>query len=365
VKIAFICNCLEPGKDGVSDYATLLAGECERHGHPTRMLALNDPFVASTAAVEAGARFSSSLSWAVRIEKAADQIRKFAPDFVSLQFVCYGFHPRGIDLFLAARLREIIGSSPVQIMFHEIWIGTGREAGFKDRFMGAIQRYGILRILRALDVRVVHTSNAPYAASLRACGLAASILPLFGSVPQPPPGRALRRRGDTLVFGLFGTLHPVWPPEPLITNLIKTGKKIEIAHIGRIGHAGEALWEKLVRDYGRNIKIRRLGEQPLESIAEFFSSEIDFGISTTPWALTGKSATVASMLEHGLPVIVNRDDWHSTIEIPEQAFSPLLIRMDNSFFAKLSASRRSEPKAILPEIAAQFLRDLHNSIGSS
>ncbi|HYF50971.1 MAG TPA: hypothetical protein VEJ63_16275, partial [Planctomycetota bacterium] len=31
-----------------------------------------------------------------------------------------------------------------------------------------------------------------------------------------------------------------------------------------------------------------------------------FGISTTPLEILGKSASVAAMLEHGLPVIVNR-----------------------------------------------------------
>lgn len=356
VKIAFISSCLEPGKDGVGDYTTLLAGECERRGHATRLLALNDPHVDSAAAGAARLRLSSSLRWAERVRQAREFLPEFGPDFVSLQFVCYGFHPRGIDFALAGRLREIIGDCPVHIMFHELWIGVENGAPIKDRFFGSLQRACVLNIVSKLNVRSAHASNAAYVELLQERNIRASLLPLFGAIPFSGTGASLRQQGDTLVFGMFGSLHPVWPPEPLFSLLRKTGKKIVVAHIGRLG-AGGALWEKMGRDYAGAIEFRRLGEQPAEKIAEFFRSETDFGIATTPWEIAGKSASVAAMLEHGLPVIVNRDDWHAGSGAMAHA-SPLLVKMDESLPEKIPTIQRAAPQSLLSPIAGQFLDSL-------
>ena len=142
---------------------------------------------------------------------------------------------------------------------------------------------------------------------------------------------------------------------PLFSLLKKTGRHITIAHAGRIG-SGEELWKKLMRDYSDTFEFIRIGEQPPDKIAEFFAS-VDFGIATTPWEIVGKSATTAAMLEHGLPVIVNRDDVHYA-GWSEQNYPPLLIKMDESLPAKLAGARRQQPRRILPEVAAQFLADI-------
>ena len=361
MKIAFLASCLEPGHDGVGDYTTLLAGECERLGHATRRLALNDPHAVHTGVDAGPLRLSPSLPWQERVEKAGNFLSAFAPDFVSLQFVCYGFHPRGIDFGLASRLREIIGPSPVHIMFHELWIGAEKGAPLKDRFLGGLQRSCVLRVARALDVRAVHASNSAYIAMLHERKIEASLLPLFGAIPFPRSASPVRGQGDPLVFGLFGALHPVWPPEPLFALLLKTGKKIAVAHIGGMG-GGAALWEKLEREYAGVIEFRKSGRQPAGRIAEFFRSEIDFGIAITPWELIGKSAGVAAMLEHGLPVIVNRDDWHAGDGASVAPASPLLIKMDEELPGKLSTVKRTEPQSTLPGVVAQFLGDLERAL---
>jgi len=64
------------------------------------------------------------------------------------------------------------------------------------------------------------------------------------------------------------------------------------------------------------------------------------------------------MLDHGLPVIVNRNDIHFR-GIPEIApISELLIPVDENFLKRLTAVKRQAPRPILPEVAAQFLHDL-------
>ena len=354
MKIAFLTSCLEPGRDGVGDYTTLLAAECARQGHSVCRVALNDPHVL----VQRGAdclRLGAMLPWAVRVEKARAFLARFAPDWVSVQFVCYGFHPRGTDARLAARLGKIIGPTPVQIMFHELWIGAEQGARLRERMVGALQRRVLMQLVRTLAPRVVHTSNAVYAGLLRDRGVAASRLPLFGNVPVLSRHKHTDASGDAWTFGLFGTLHPVWPPEPLFARLREMRKKIVIAHVGAMG-SGVALWEKIARDYSGAFEFRRLGEQPPEKIAEFFAG-VEFGIATTPWELVDKSGSVAAMLEHGVPVIVNRDDVHFA-GWSERGCSPLLIKMDESLSAKLAAARRRTPRSILPEVASQFLADI-------
>jgi hypothetical protein len=303
-------------------------------------------------------RLSPSLAWPERVEKAKEFLSAFKPDFVSLQFVCYGFHPRGIDFGLAGRLGEIIGRRPVQIMFHELWIGAEQGAPLKDRLVGNVQRSLLLRLPRVLDARVIHTSNAAYAAMLRERNVTAELLPLFGAIPinGTPPFP----RDDTLVLGMFGALPPVWPPEPLLSLLAGTGRKITLAHIGGIG-AGAGLWDKMERRYRGAVEFKRLGTQSPERIAQFLGAETDLGIATVPWELAGKSGAVAAMLEHGLPVIVNRDDWHLNKGADAGHVSPLLVKMDESLPEKLSTLRRARPQSRLPETAAQFLNALEHA----
>ena len=342
----------------MGDYATLLAGECERRGHTTRMLALNDTQIDSIITGEDSLRLPSTIPWKERVTKAREFISAFSPDFVSLQFVCYGFHPRGIDFGLAGRLREIIGKRAVQIMFHELWIGAEQGAPLKDRFVGNIQRSLLLRLPRMLDARVIHTSNASYVAMLRERNVSAEILPLFGAIPincaTPVP------RGDALALGMFGALPPVWPPEPLFSLLAATGRKITVAHIGDIG-AGESLWDEMERKYRGRVEFKRLGRQSPDRIAQFLDSEIDLGIATVPWELAGKSAAVAAMLEHGLPVIVNRDDWHLNKATDATPVSAQLIKMDETLPQKLSTPRRVQPQSRLPETATQFLNAMESA----
>jgi len=124
VRIAYLTTCLEPGRDGVGDYTWGLAEECAGLGHEVFRMALNDPYAESALAESSYIRLGASMAWEGRIAKARQALEEFAPDFISLQFVCYGFHPRGVDWRLADHLKEIVGNIPLQMMFHELWIGS-------------------------------------------------------------------------------------------------------------------------------------------------------------------------------------------------------------------------------------------------
>ncbi len=349
-RIAFLCGCAEPGKDGVGDYTALLAAECERRGCATLRIALNDGYVTGDSTAAAALRLGAATEWPARIEHAREAVERFAPDAVSLQWVPYAFHPKGIPWGIENGLARIAAGRAAHVMCHEVWIGAEQGASIAHRLTGAAQRAVLKRMLRALRPAAVLTSNPTYAALLAAAGIDAAVLPLFGAISIT--GAATARDPAVARFGMFGELHPEWPAEPLLGRLRELGKRIEIAHIGRIGR-GEALWREIELRYRSEFSFKRHGEQPPARISQFLM-EMDFGIATTPLALLGKSGTAAAMLEHGLPVIVNRDDVHypgiDTRGTPEG-----VIAMDASLIQALHGAKRREAHSRLPAVADQFL----------
>lgn len=350
MKIAFVTNCLDPGRDGVGDYTTLLAGECARQGHAVTRIALNDRAAEETPAL---LRLPGDLPWPNRVRAARARLEAFAPDWISLQFVCYGYDPRGWVGRVVPHLRTIFTGWPMHLFFHELWLGEESGAPLKERLLGLIQRRGIQALLRQLDVRRIHTSNDAYVHRLGRRGLAATRSPLFGSLPLPT--LATRESSDELTLLFFGTLHPVWPAEPLFTHLARLGRPLTLLHSGRIG-AGEDLWNRFAHEYGDRFTFRRLGELSPRELSNVFL-QADFGVATTPWTLIGKSASVAAMLDLGLPVIVNRDDVHYPGYAPPPQ-DPLLIRMTDDLPEQMEAACRQPPRLRMTEITRRLLEDL-------
>lgn len=370
MRILFLCSGLEPGRDGVGDYTRRLAAECVRQGHECRIVSLNDKTAGETSD---GLRCSGSLPWARRVEQARQWVADFDPDWISLQFVPYGFHRKGLPWRLAHHLQRVIAGRRLQIMFHELWIGTAEGASFKHRVVGALQWLCILHLIRALQPRVVHTSNPTYIGLLAKAGVAAAPLPLFGNIPvvmgtpEFPPeltaaGMDPSARKDGWLGLFFGTLHPQWEPQPLLGILLaaarKANRRLGLLAVGRLGAAGEATWERMTRDYGDEIVFVKFGEQPGERISALLQIA-NFGIAASPWNLIGKSGSVAAMLDHGLPVIVTRK-----AEIPgfEDAVDPLLQRCDGALESKLVAGLpKRAPASRVVQIASRFLSSLQEA----
>ena len=356
MKILFLTGSLEPGKDGVGDYTRLLANECGERGHQVSLLGLNDPWASGPLREKTLLRLGAKMSWSEKVKQARAFGSGVAPQIVSLQFVPYSFHPAGLPFALPQVLRAIIGLVPVHIMFHEIWIGAHTGAPLKSRAFGFCQRKIVQTLVKSLNCRVIHTSNGVYTQLLNRRGIGARHLALFGNVPITPEPNKVEVNREVLRLGMFGSIHPEWSADNLFPLLAALGKPIQLFHVGRIG-PGEAIWDDLKKQHGSQIGLRRFGEQSLERISQLLLSA-DFAISTTPLTLLGKSSCVAAMLDHGLPIIVNRDDIRFT-GIPETgAISELIIPIGESFLERLTSVKRQPPKPRLPEIAAQFLNDI-------
>jgi hypothetical protein len=383
MKIAFITGSLEPGRDGVGDYTSSFADELRLQGHDTIIIALRDKFVSKVTAAGrqvAGKsiqtfRLPVKLPWPECIREARQILDSFDPEWVSLQFVCYSFHRKGLVHGLARRLAPLLTGRKLHIMFHELWIGDHTGAALKETIVGWVQRSLILRVVSKLQPSAVSTSNATYFAMLKEHGITAFFLPLFGNIPivkqsehdwlfslAATQGLMVNpeNRSDFWIFGLFGGLHSAWPEEPLFTMLREASaqyhKRMIVASVGRIGVDSEYRWEVLVRNYGKYFGFLRVGEQSPKRVSEFLHW-VDYGIATSPWMLIEKSGSVAAMIEHGLPVIVNRDDWYwrggNVLEI---GTNPLLHKLDATLARKLAAGLpKREPSSSLPKVARTLI----------
>ncbi len=360
MRIAFLCGSQEAGRDGVGDYTNGFAEELRQQGHEVIVIGLRDKFVSEVTSTErhvAGGsiqvlRLPSALPWPECIELARQQLDRFDPEWVSLQFVCYTFHPKGLVHGLAGKLAPLLRGRKLHVMFHEIWLCKELGWGWKQCAVGAVQRILIQRFIRLVKPAVMHTSNATYAALLNRSEIPVTELGLFGAIPIPSESSTAwiesqlqtafggdYRREAVWLFGFFGALHPQWPPEPLLTHLHRSaqaaGKKPVLLSIGRTGSAGADLWNRIAQDYANRFAFVRLGEQPTEYVSEYLSF-LDCGIATTPRSIIGKSSTVISMLEHGLPVIVNRDDAPAGAPLMSKP-DPLLIPCDADLETRLQA----------------------------
>lgn len=357
-----------------------------RQGHECRLIALHDRNLAcgeiSETALPGGIpvlRFPAALPWPEAARKVEEYHSRFAPDWISLQFVPYGFHDKGIVWKAIPYLERMTAGARLQIMFHELWLGEAVNAPLKHRLVGAVQRLCILRMLRLLKPDPVATSNPIYQAILEKNGIRAMLLPLFGNIPVVEPASQFPaelaqagvpadpgERSGFWICLLFGVLLPGWKPEPLLGILRRAselaGKRVCIVSVGRLGGAGEGIWAEMSRGDASDFRFIKLGQQPVATVSHLMQTA-DFAVAGSPLQLIGKSSSVASLLDHGLPVIVNMDDWRARMQPksrPPQ--DPLVHPLDGQLEANLAKGlKKRKPCPALPRVAAEFLRSLSAS----
>ena len=129
------------------------------------MLALNDRSLGAGLLRSDNELWLSRVTpWSVRMREAREFLEKFQPGVLSLQFVSYGFDPRGLPLGLATKLRTLAAAVPWHVMFHELWIEP--EVTWTHRALSRLQQAHIVDLSRTFGPMTVHTSNPYYASQL-------------------------------------------------------------------------------------------------------------------------------------------------------------------------------------------------------
>ncbi|NQX02620.1 hypothetical protein HQ447_18330 [bacterium] len=337
MNFVFLCGSLEPGRDGVGDYTGRLVSELRRRGHKCRIIALNDRYAGTSEANTQGSneisderlRLASSVGWSNRIKQAKQWLEDFTPDWISLQFVPYSFHSKGLSIRLGMRIKQLAPEAKWHVMFHELWIGMEEGSPIRHRFVGAMQRQIIRKLVRDLRPQIVHTQSGLYLSQLRNLGVPPHHLPLFGNIPVCTHEPATMTTGNTksthesglkaLRLVHFGTIRPNVPFANFAASLAAYGqvqkKEITLSLVGRAGQTAKA-WKPVFESAG--IRFVNHGEQATDEISRLLF-EADIGMITTPIALAEKSGALAAMREHGLPVIAVTNPWTAIgIQHPSQ-----------------------------------------------
>lgn len=376
MKVTIICSSLEPAQDGVGDYSRLLAESAQHLGHSIQLISIND-HVNSSESQPYGSlhRFSGDYSDAQIAAKITNEIDQWTPDCVSLQFVPFGFHPKGIISKLIPFISTIRKNRTLNIMMHELWIRNEEATPLKHRLLGLLQKRQITRALRTWSPDTIHTSNHHYQNLLKASGHTSQLLPLYGNIPiAPAPDKAALLEAlnlqiaptDKIVLFPFSQ-HERWEPITLLDRLQEISKKeqanLALIQIGR-SPTLKLHWPQIA-EYANSVgwKCAILGEQSDTRISELMQIS-DGGISAGSALIARKSGAVLSMLEHGLPVLcssaVYKYDWHDFSEP-----SILAAEEPNSqIHARLWSKPRAAPESKRQQITDQWLSDLQlNSNG--
>jgi hypothetical protein len=332
MKIVFLCGCLEPGRDGVGDYTRRLTDELIKQGHLVSAIALNDRYIETLLKEDQSyinpsntfVRLPFSWNSEKKFNFAKQWIQSFDPDWVSLQFVIYNYHPKGLSFGLSRLFKGLSSNIKFHIMFHELWIGISKFSPITHKINGYFQRRIISSIIKTSRPKVITTSNILYKMLLKTINVDSTILSLFSNIEVAPKNEAfvydtlnklgLKSESELInweITGMFGQLHRDASLEPILTEqfLLCQQKKLKMAFIsfGRIGHEGMVEFKRLEKALSPNIKFLSLGEQSPENISNLMQL-LNVGISSTSLPFIGKSGVYAAMRLHNLKVIIREDD---------------------------------------------------------
>ncbi|MGK7394476.1 MAG: hypothetical protein ACNS62_07875 [Candidatus Cyclobacteriaceae bacterium M3_2C_046] len=362
MKILFICGSLEPGCDGVGDYTTRLAQSLIEDDHQVAILALYDKFIKefSISSIDnkqksiSVCRIPYETDHQKRTNSAHSWISEINPEVISLQYVPYSFHSKGLPFKLVPLLNNISGSSKWQIMFHELWLGINKGSTVKENIIGKIQKRIVISLIKKLKPVAIHTQSQIYFNQLYQLRANPQMLPLFGNIEYIPLEHDSKKT-NVISFAIFGKIRSGSPIESFAKELAdyaKVNKKNMVINI--IGRAGnyKYTWIKICQSYG--LEVEDLGEQPPDLISKVLQ-HTTYGISTTPLPLVEKSGAVAAMREHGLPVITVAHQWIAKEKInftmPEGVFN----YEKGNLAGILSSPIGSDPLVDLSDIKRQFM----------
>lgn len=367
MRIIFLCGSVEPGHDGVGDYTIKLASQLIKYGHDACIIALKDKYAKEnldySQQVHSAAlpilRLKLSLSSADRLKEIKKRVKVFLPDWISLQYVPYGFNEKGTPVFLSAFLKKITNKSNWHIMVHEPYLP--KQHSLKNKTVRLFQILSLKLLKKNLKPHVFHTSISEYQKLLEEIAIESRLLGLFGNIPVPLNGKSNERllhSGKKFTGVYFGAA-----PAPIyystFTEKLKAfcknyNSSVEIIICGRSGKNGKKFAEEIenaLAVYGGIVDVK--GELETESLSNLFS-EVDFGMSRVPPVFVGKSGSAISMLEHGLPLWIPLQNERSLNEYID--YRPDLCYYELSEIFNLKERKEFDNR--LPGIASKLIKDL-------
>jgi glycosyltransferase involved in cell wall biosynthesis len=315
MRIVFVCGCLEPGKDGVGDYVRRLSAELIRRGHYAGAIAFCDKLISHPMEC---CQHSDDINVPVlripevilnrqRLSLANTWITNFNPQWISLQYVPYSFHQKGIPFFLYKQLLHIGKSHNWHVMFHETWIGKKRLS-VKLAVYSWLQKRSIINLFKHIKPKVVHTHLPEYLNQLIKLGLPAKLLPLFSNIAVYNTNNVVNS-SNVFRVGFFSQTQV----DDCIITFLEQLKKLledhqimlEVLFIG--GKNGKANVAATVLNDLSTLKDQISLTGFLEDAElSMVLQTCDLGITSVYKHGLGKSGSVAAFIAHGVPVAAPR-----------------------------------------------------------
>lgn len=326
MKLLFICGGMEPGKDGVGDYTRRLAGELIRQGHHAAVMAINDRHIETTVQEFqideqksiSVLRLPAQMSWKDRANTAKDFLEEFQAEWISLQYVPYSFHEKGLPWKLQYFLKNLNFLGQWHVMLHELWIGINTKSSIVHKAIGYFQAFLTLNLLNHIRPALITTSNLLSIEILKAKGVHAIQLPLFSNIPYVESNveqsyHLLNISPETMVIGVFGTLYPNARLDELLDQLQleKNIQPIVLLSFGRIGD--KKIWYNLQEKWKHKVQFILLGELDKKDVS-IVMQRVNIALSCTPLEYLGKSGVYAAWKRHGVPVMALSSDSFKNIQ---------------------------------------------------
>lgn len=313
MKVLFICSSLEPGKDGVGDYTRRLAAEFSLRGAQVLIISLKDKCVENGVIDEVQEfnniplivkRFSNKLTNSLSLLNLA--LESYQPERVFLQFVIYGFHPKGLPYLYINKLSKILSNFQTSVMFHELWVGMEDQASAVHKIYRIFQIKIIKNLIQNLKPKKIFTNTDLYQYQIKEIGYNSEVLPLFSNILNKGIGV---KEKDTFCVGFFGTIYSINKASKFICDLKNVctihDKRLKFKFIGKNGSLVNKWMDLLQKN---NVEYSILGELSEMQISNELNA-CDLGVSTTPRLLFQKSGVFSTYVEHGLKIFVLDNEW--------------------------------------------------------
>lgn len=314
MKILFLCSSIESKNDGVGDYTKLICSALIKKGYCVSILALNDKYIAGfvkeTVISENFSfntnRISSGMPQSQKFALTQEIISTFNPDWVSLQFVPYGYNTKGLPFWLPNFLNKLIGKHSWHIMFHELWIGRNKNSSLKNKAISYMQEVIVRQLIKKISPQVIHTHLPVYMNNLKKITSNISPLPLFSNIN--PPINFLQSIADKRFRWAFFSQVDTSPEIINFINifnveLLEKGISPELIIIGNnknkmLGYVEE--FKAKCPLFAHIACTGFLSENEISIELKY----CNLGITPVPLHGIGKSGSVAAFLAHGIPVAV-------------------------------------------------------------
>ncbi len=313
-KVVFLCGSLEQGCDGVGDYVRNIVGSLRTFGIEARAVSLMDKYCTnynfSSTDLNQNQlfyRIPYNLSVSERVDVTKTLLQHLNPEWVSLQFVIYSFHPKGLPFFLPKLFKQIRLNYRWHIMFHETYIGFDRKADFKSKAIGSLQKTIINQTVKKIEPEILTVSHFLHKVLIERLGYKLNLIPLISNISYHTYSSdilksELQKISKNFAFeekksvGIFGTIYPDANLVTAFESIFKDFPNERCFELVTFGNGGNYLDDKinaLLSAYGERIEIIKLGKQSEEVIAMLLNY-IDCAICSTTLQHISKSGVYAA-----------------------------------------------------------------------